>query len=73
MSSSAILVIHRDEMNMEQDNQKTILYGIRKIEWGAYGSKTAFPICVKAVSEYLGDDVSYAVGKMRRSSERHLL
>lgn len=49
-----------DEMNMEQDNQKTILYGIRKIEWGAYGSKTTFPICVKAVSEYLGDDVSYA-------------
>lgn len=49
-----------DEMNMEQDDQKTILYDIRKIEWGAYGSGTAFPICVKAVSEYLGDDVSYA-------------
>lgn len=49
-----------DELIMKQDNSKTILYGIRKIEHGAYGSKTMFPICVKAVSEYLGDDVSYA-------------
>lgn len=48
-----------DEFIMEQSNQ-TILYGIRKIEHGAYGSRTMFPICVKAVSEYLGDDVSYA-------------
>lgn len=49
-----------DGMNMEQNHHETILYGIRKIEWGAYGSRTMFPICVKAVSEYLGDDVSYA-------------
>ena len=45
---------------IEQNDNKAILYGIRKIEWGAYGSDTIFPICVKAVSEYLGDDVSYA-------------
>ena len=45
---------------MNTDNNQTILYGIRKIEQGAYGSKTMFPICIKAVSEYLGDDVSYA-------------
>ncbi len=49
-----------DELIMKQDNSKTILYDIRKIEHGAYGSKTMFPICIKAVSEYLGDDVSYA-------------
>lgn len=49
-----------DELIMKQDNSKTILYDIRKIEQGAYGSKTMFPICVKTVSEYLGDDVSYA-------------
>lgn len=49
-----------DELIMKQDNSKTILYDIRKIEQGAYGSKTMFPICIKAVSEYLGDDVSYA-------------
>ena len=34
--------------------------GIRKIEYVAYGSDTMFPICVKAVSECLSDDVSYA-------------
>lgn len=49
-----------DGFMTKQDNHQTILYGIRKIEQGAYGSKTMFPICVKAVSEYLGDDVSYA-------------
>lgn len=49
-----------DETMMEQNKNNTILYGIRKIEHGAYDSNTMFPICVKAVSEYLGDDVSYA-------------
>lgn len=47
-----------DELIMNNNN--TMLYGIRKIEQGAYGSNTMFPICIKAVSEYLGDDVSYA-------------
>lgn len=49
-----------DEIMIEENKHNTILYGIRKIEHGAYGSDTMFPICVKAVSEYLGDDVSYA-------------
>jgi len=49
-----------DDFFMEQNSDKTILYGIRKIEQGAYESSTMFPICIKAVSEYLGDDVSYA-------------
>jgi len=49
-----------DENMIKQNENNTILYDIRKIEFGAYGSETMFPICVKAVSEYLGDDVSYA-------------
>ncbi len=49
-----------DGLMMEQDEKNTVLYGIRKVEHGAYGSNTMFPICIKAVSEYLGDDVSYA-------------
>lgn len=49
-----------DDIMIEQNEKSTILYGIRKIEHGAYGSNAMFPICVKAVSEYLGDDVSYA-------------
>lgn len=49
-----------DENRMKPNENKTILYGIRKIEHGAYNSNTMFPICVKAVSEYLGDNVSYA-------------
>ena len=40
-----------DVSAMTQDDNKTILYGIRKIEQGAYGSRTMFPICVKAVSD----------------------
>lgn len=41
-------------------DSSTILYGIREIKFGSYESNTAFPICIKAVSEYLGDDISYA-------------
>lgn len=37
----------------------TILYGISKVGFGAYGSQTPYPICIKAVSEFLGDDISY--------------
>ena len=48
-------------MTIQKSHQDPLmLYGIRKIEHGAYGSSTMFPICIKAVSEYLGDDVSYA-------------
>lgn len=50
----------RSDVFMDTQQDSTILYGIRKIEHGAYGSGTMFPICIKAVSEYLGDDVSYA-------------
>lgn len=51
----------RSDVFMGTEKQdSTILYGILKIEHGAYGSGTMFPICIKAVSEYLGDDVSYA-------------
>lgn len=49
-----------DSTIMEQKETDTILYGIKKIEQGTYGSNTMFPICVKAVSEYLGDTISYA-------------
>lgn len=49
-----------DEFMMTQSSDNTILYGIREIKSGAYKSNTMFPICIKAVSEYLGDDVSYA-------------
>lgn len=49
-----------DEFMMTQCSDSTILYGIREIKLGAYQSNTMFPICIKAVSEYPGDDVSYA-------------
>ncbi len=49
-----------DMGNMRQDNQDSIiLYDIQQVKFGSYGSATPFPICIKAVSEYLGDDVSY--------------
>lgn len=49
-----------DEIMRKENENNTTLYGIREIKHGAYESDTMFPICVKAVSEYLGDDVSYA-------------
>lgn len=49
-----------DEFMTTQCSDNTILYGIREIKLGAYESNTMFPICIKAVSEYMGDDVPYA-------------
>lgn len=49
-----------DVSDMKQDRQESILlYDIQQVKYGSYGSATPFPICIKAVSEYLGDDVSY--------------
>ncbi len=49
-----------DKSIMKQDHENTILYGVRKIEQGTYESNTMFPICIKAISEYLGDNIPYA-------------
>lgn len=46
-----------DVENMKQES--ILLHDIQQVKYGSYGSCTPFPICVKAVSEYLGDDVSY--------------
>lgn len=43
-----------------EGNDSTILYGVPKAEYGAYNSGTPFPICLKAVSDYLGEDVDYS-------------
>ncbi|MDE7223801.1 MAG: helix-turn-helix domain-containing protein, partial [Acetatifactor sp.] len=49
-----------DMDNMSPDRQESIiLHDIQQVKYGSYGSATPFPICIKAVSEYLGDDVSY--------------
>jgi len=49
-----------DVSDMKQDRQEgIILYDIKQVKYGSYGSATPFPICIKAVSEYLGDNVSY--------------
>ncbi len=49
-----------DLSDMKQDRQESIiLHDIQQVKYGSYGSATPYPICIKAVSEYLGDDVSY--------------
>lgn len=49
-----------DNNNKRQDEQDSIvLYDVQQVKHGSYGSADPFPICIKAVSEYLGDDVSY--------------
>lgn len=39
--------------------ESTILYGVPKVGYGVYGGCTPFPICLKAVANYLGEDVDY--------------
>lgn len=41
-----------------EGNDSTILYGVPKVEYGAYNCGTPFPICLKAVLNYLGEDVT---------------
>ena len=36
-----------------EGNDSTILYGVPKVEYGAYNCGTPFPICLKAVLNYL--------------------
>ena len=36
-----------------------ILRGVPKAHYGAFGGVTPFPICLKAVSDYLGDELDY--------------
>ena len=37
-----------------------ILRGVPKASYGAFGGITPFPVCLKAVSDYLGDELDYA-------------
>ena len=38
---------------------ENILRGVPKAHYGAYGGITPFPICLKSVSDYLGDPLDY--------------
>lgn len=49
-------------MNKEiyRNNDCTILYGVPKVAHGTYGGNTPYPICLKAIAEYLGEDLAYS-------------
>ena len=47
------------EKNVYRNNESTILYGVPRIGYGTYGGSTPYPICLKACSEYLGEDLDY--------------
>jgi len=38
---------------------ENILHGVPKVYYGAFGGITPFPICLKSVSDYLGDELDY--------------
>jgi hypothetical protein len=40
-------------------NNENILKGVPKAHYGAFGGITPFPICLKSVSDYLGDELDY--------------
>ena len=53
----------RSDISMDKtvykNNESTILYGVPRVGYGVYGGGTPYPICLKACSEYLGEDVDY--------------
>lgn len=47
------------EKHINKDNESTFLYGVPKIIDPSYGGNTAYPTCLMACSEYLGESLSY--------------
>lgn len=47
------------EKNIYKNNDSTVLYGVPRVAHGVYGGNTPYPICLKACSEYLGEDLEY--------------
>ena len=41
-------------------SSEKILRGVPKVSYGAFGGITPFPVCLKAVSDYLGDELDYS-------------
>ncbi|MCL2106008.1 MAG: RNA polymerase subunit sigma-24 [Oscillospiraceae bacterium] len=64
-----ILKLAEEMQNMSIEQQQTnvtsggeppkTLPGVPKVYYGAFGGITPFPICLKAVSDYLGDELDY--------------
>jgi AraC-like DNA-binding protein len=57
--------ILKEMNNMNINEQKrvsegsVILYGVPKVHYGAFGGCTPFPICLKAVANYMGMELDY--------------
>lgn len=51
-------IMHKD---IYRNNDSTILYGVPKSGWGEYGGLTPYPICLKSVAAYLGEDIDYSL------------
>ncbi len=50
--------IQMQEREMLKKDKSTILFGVPMVGYGEYGF-TPFPICLKACSNYLGEDIDY--------------
>lgn len=55
---------NRSDIHMDKekyaDNTSTVLYGVPRVGWGAYGGSTPYPICLKACLDYQGEEISYS-------------
>lgn len=47
-----------EDLKKCESGSEVVLYGVPKVGYGIYGS-TPYPICVKAIMNYLGEDVDY--------------
>lgn len=57
------LTTHKEaDMNhpIQQDEQSVLLYDVPRVRFGAYGGVTPYPICLKALANYMGEDIDYA-------------
>ncbi len=47
------------DKNVYKGKESVVLYGVPRVAHGVYGGCTPYPICLKACSEYLGEDLEY--------------
>ncbi len=47
------------DKNVYKSKESTVLYGVPRVAHGVYDGCTPYPICLKACSEYLGEDLEY--------------
>ena len=51
--------MNNDQEQKHVNKESAVLYGVPKVHYGAFGGCTPFPVCLKAVANYMGMTLDY--------------